>query len=385
MYSALRGFGIVILLACFFLVGCAADDEDWFEDEIVVEMSTPPIYEEEDTQFYFNRVVESPVEFLPFMVAGGPFSRLTGLPLDEELLYRRPLAMVINNSARAWPHSGLVAADIVYEVLAEGDVTRILAVFQSYIPEKIGPIRSARDYFVDFALNHGALFVHHGGSPGGYSRIRALGVTNIDGIAHEGSVFWRDRSYPYWAANSGTRPLEHSSYTGVERLFNHIYNRGIRDYWREDPDVFGFDFNHSHPVAVLDAGSVGQAYIVTVPFSHNYFRRFVFDHESGLYLVENRHGAHIDADTQEQIATSNILVQFANKRVIDAVGRRAVDTIGSGAGYLIYGGRYQLVRWAKDSHDDPMRWYFDDGTPLTLVPGRVWICVFQSNGEVVFE
>jgi len=259
-----------------------------------------------------------------------------------------------------------------------------VGIFQSYIPEKIGPMRSARDYFVDFALNHDALFIHHGASPGGYSRIWSLGITNMDGMALEGSVFWRDRSFPEWAGNTGMRPFEHSSFTGNETLLAHLENRAIRNYWPEEPYEFGFDFDFMAFSGGVPEG--GQAYNVLVPFSNWYYRRFVFCHESDLYLVENRHGAHVDADTGEQITAGNILVQFTNMRVIDAEGRQVVDTIGSGTGYLISRGRYIPVRWTKDSHASPMRWYFEDGvTPLVLAPGRVWICVFQSNGTVAFE
>ena len=380
----LRGFRhlllIVVLLVCLFIAGCADGEEtDWYEGDIFIEMPSPSLPVIYNLPLPPTRAVESPFEFLPFI---GPISRLTGLPICEYDLKRRPFAAVINNSARALPQSGIASADIVYEVLAEGDVTRLVGIFQSYVPEKLGPMRSARDYFIDFAFNHDAVFLHHGASPGGYSRIWTLGATNLDGMALEGSVFWRDRTYPDWAFNTGQRPLEHSSFTGSERLFAHLENRGIRDYWQED-GAFGFNFGASCPHSNNEAG--GQAYVITIPFSQLYFRRFVFDPETGLYLAENRHGAHLDAETGEQVAVGNVLIQLTNMRVVDGVGRRTVDTVGEGAGYLVSGGRYQPVRWAKDSHTSPARWYFQDGTPLVMRPGRVWICVFQANGNVTFE
>ena len=391
MYGSLAFRSLLLgsLLFVLFLLGLIAVNRsrlaeaeiDWLEGDIYMKLPSPTPSSDTDAPPVY-RAVESPMEFLPFIMPPGPFSRLTGLPIYEEYEYRRPLAMVINNSGRALPQSGIGSADIVYEVLAEGDVTRLVGIFQSYIPEKIGPMRSARDYFIDFAFNHDALFVHHGASTGGYGRISSLNITNLDGMALEGTVFWRDRSYPYWAVNTGNRPIEHSSYTGNERLFTHIENRGIRDYWRDHPYDFGFGFNIWPDVPNPEDG---QAYIVNIPFSALYFRRFVYDPSTGLYMSENRQGQHMDALTQEQVSVSTILIQFTNMRVIDNVGRRSVDTVGSGSGYMIYGGRYQPVRWEKDSHTSPARWYFLDGTPLRLNPGRVWICVFQSNGNVVFE
>jgi len=381
---------ICMILLAGLLISCAAEEGeiDWHDGERFVLMPSPaPSYDDEETPSFSPRAVESPLEFLPFILPTGPFSRLTGLPIYEEYLYRRPFAAVINNSGQALPQSGIASADIIYEVLAEGDVTRLVGIFQSYLPEKIGPMRSARDYFIDFALNHDALFIHHGSSPGGYSRINTLRITNLDGMALEGSVFWRDRSYPEWAFNTGTRPFEHSSFTGRERLENHVYNRGIRDYWPSESAEYGFNFSQM-PIqqAELTVDSIfGQAYSIHVPFSALYFRRFVFDPETGLYMAENRHGTHYDAETGEPVGFANVLIQLANMRVVDAVGRRTIDTVGSGDGYLVHGGRYQPVRWVKDSHVSPMRWYYPDGTPLVLQPGRVWICVFQSSGNVVFE
>jgi len=383
----LRRFFILFSIGAVMLItACSGGgDDDWRNGDIFIEMPSPAPPGGYDPPTTSSRAVESPFEFLPFVEPAGPFSSLTGLPICEEGLYRRPFAAVINNSARALPQSGIASADIIYEVLAEGDVTRLVGIFQSYIPEKLGPMRSARDYFIDFALNHDALFIHHGSSPGGYARISSLRVTNLDGMALEGSVFWRDRTYPYWAFNTGTRPLEHSSYTGSERLFTHLSNRGIRDYWQEDNGAFGFDFRFRDSHLHQTSTEGGQAYVITVPFSQLYFRKFVFDPDTGLYMAENRHGPHLDAETGEQVAVGNVLIQFTNMRVVDGVGRRTVDTVGTGTGYLISGGRYQPVRWAKDSHLAPMRWYFPDGTPLTLQPGRVWICVFQANGNVIFE
>jgi len=310
----------------------------------------------------------------------GPVSILTGVLLYEEYLYRRPLAVVINNMHRAQPQSGIASADIVYEVLAEGDITRLVAVFHSYIPEKIGPVRSTRDYFTDLALNHDAIFIHHGGSPTGYSRLRDLGVDAIDGM-RQGRVFWRDRTYPEWALNTGTRALEHSSFTGREHILSYLESGTFRDYLSDDKNDFGFYFGDT-PDGVYHNGIANR---VVVPFSRNYTRTFIFDEETGLYLVENRDGPHLDAINQEQVAVANVLIQFANMRVIDDAGRRSVDTVGEGVGYLVTGGRHYPVLWAKDSHTAPARWYFENGEPVVLNPGATWICIFQSNGTVEFE
>ena len=310
----------------------------------------------------------------------GPVSILTGLPLNEEYINRRPLAVIVNNIHVALPQSGITSADIIYEMLSEGDITRLIAIYQSYIPEKIGPVRSARDYFVDFAFNHDAIFIHHGASESGYSRIRGSQITVLDGMALEGSVFWRDRTYPAWAGISGQRPLEHSSYTGWTRIYTHLYSRNLRREINDDPNLgFIFGIQPNEPTGIAER--------VTIPFSPGYPRIFIFDSTSGLYYVEHRAGQLLDAVTQEQVTVTNILIQLTVIQNIagDAAGRRTVRTTGEGTGYLITGGTYRPVTWASDGTNSPTRWYFEDGTPLVLTPGRTWICILQSNATPTFE
>jgi hypothetical protein len=306
---------------------------------------------------------------------GHILSVLTGLPIYEGFAARRPLAVVVNNIRQALPQHGIASADIIYEVLAEGDITRLVAIFQSYWPETIGSIRSARDYFIDFAFNHDAIFVFHGTSPTGQTRIRNTRLDNLDGGHLEGrGVFWRDRTYPYWAQNTGQRPTVHSAFTGGSRIEQQIEAASIRDYMYQHP-ALGFNFG------TPEAANLGPAHHITVPFSPNYTRRFIFDEEHNLYRVYNPRGALLDGNTREHVAVSNILIQFTNMHIIagDPEGRRSVRTTGEGHGLLITNGYHFPVYWEKESHTAPTHWSFEDGSPLVLSAGTTWICVFQGN------
>ncbi|MCL2215707.1 MAG: DUF3048 domain-containing protein [Defluviitaleaceae bacterium] len=309
----------------------------------------------------------------------GPRGILTGLPIYEEYINRRPVAVVVNNSRAAWPQSGLPAADVIYEILTEGDVTRLIAIFQTEIPDRIGPVRSARDFFVDMSNNHDAIFVHHGGTNSGYARVRDPVVTNLDGMALETTVFWRDRSFPAWTGLSGQRAMEHSSYTGWSRIATHMEAQNMRMYMN-DAENFGFTFGEIPE----EIESIGIADNISVPFSAAYGRRFIFEPEYGHYLVENRNGPHRDAETQEQLVAHNILIQFARRHGRDAGGFSTGTIVGEGRGYLITGGQRFEVRWEKTSQTAPTRWYFACDTPLVLPPGKTWICVFQDTGTITF-
>lgn len=120
-----------------------------------------------------------------------PGSLLNGLPLEEPLKIRRPIAVMLDNHIGARPQAGLAQADVVVEALAEGEITRYMALFQSRDPETIGSVRSARPYFVDLALGYDAYYVHAGGSPQALSDIVKKRVADVDSL-HEGkATFWR--------------------------------------------------------------------------------------------------------------------------------------------------------------------------------------------------
>ena len=319
-------------------------------------------------------------DFEDFLFDSRPISLLTGLPVDEENLTRRPIAAVINNSLGALPQSGVAHADIIYEVLAEGTTTRLIGVFQTSVPEKIGPIRSARDYFVDFALNHDAFFVHHGGSPTGYERIRnLLGINAVDGMSFEGTVFWRDRSFPYWANTTARRALEHSSFTGRHELFEHIESKNIRDYF--GGERYGFLFGGLTAASGRVHSNVSK---VVIPFSTAASTIFELDDATGMYKVSHREGPWLDEITQSQVSVANVLIQHTGIRVVDNVGRRNVTTVGSGTGYLVRNGQAFSVVWEKSCHTSPTQWFFVDGNPVVLAPGRTWINVIQTYTEVEF-
>jgi len=316
----------------------------------------------------------------PDPMLGMVLSPLTGLPIPEEVEPLRPMAVIVNNHSRALPQSGLSDAELIYEVLSEGNITRLVAVFHRLEAEMIGPVRSARDYFVDFALDVDGVFIHHGGSPSGYARLRNLGIDRLDGMQHETTVFWRDPER--WRVPA---MREHSSYTGAEQLEAGIARVGIRRNRREN-DGMGFDFNFDElpfdRLARATGGDFRTAYELTVPFSAGYPRRFVYNPALQKFAVYNVHGAHIDKNNGEQAHVANVLIQSVRMRTIDAEGRREVTTVGSGAGYLATRGGIVTVRWARDSHTTPTRWYFINGQPLQLTPGQTWICVLHEGAVV---
>ena len=141
------------------------------------------------------------------------------LKIIDEDSKTRPIAIMINNHHSAWPQSGLQDAYLVYEIVAEGGITRMLAIYKDATTEKIGSIRSSRHYYLDYALENDAIYVHFGWSPQAQQDIKTLGINNINGMADAG--FWRDKNLK--------RASEHTAFTSIEKLNEVIKKKGYRD------------------------------------------------------------------------------------------------------------------------------------------------------------
>ena len=171
---------MLLLLASLMLMlaGCQSNNEKNVDSSQEQSKETTEAAIEEEEQVATE--VSEPMEQAP----------LTG-EMVEEKVNARPVAVMVNNDIKARPQSGLHKADIVYEVLAEGDITRLLAIFHSEMPETVGPVRSSRAYFVDLAKGYDPLYVFHGWSPGAKEKIQAGEVDGINGLTYDGTLFKR--------------------------------------------------------------------------------------------------------------------------------------------------------------------------------------------------
>jgi len=292
--------------------------------------------------------------------------------IDEELGNLRPYAITINNNHKALPQSGISQADIMYEVPAEGEITRMVGIFQNFDAEKIGPVRSARDYFTYFALDNDAIYVHHGGSPTGYAAIKNRGINDIDGM--NDSAFWRDQKRLNTAGM-----YEHSSYTDAEGIKASAESKGfVRDYNAEPM----FDFYEEET-------KIGgeRAPLVTIPYSYYQVSQFVFNPETGLYERYQTDKPQIDDQTGEVVTAKNVIIQEAEIYIIpgDSEGRREVSLVGNGKGHLVTMGSVQPVTWQKTAYNAPTQWFDAEGNKLKLNAGKTWICVCPIGEEYTFE
>jgi hypothetical protein len=281
---------------------------------------------------------------------------LTGRAVEEPI-DQRVIGVMIDNHSKARPQSGLGQADIVYEILAEGEITRYLALFHSQIPEVIGPVRSLRPYYLDIARGYDAIIAHAGGSPEAKAEVDRTGYPSLDGTRSGGFAFYR----------TDHRRPPHNLYTGREQLM-------------EGQNRFGYNENYQVPELPFteENETIGgeEATWVEIDYLSGYKVAYEYDDAKGVYTRSVKGEIHTDEQTHEPITASNILVIEASHEITDSAGRREVNVTGEGKGYLFQQGKVQDITWR---YTDGVIRPFVDGTEAALYPGQTWVNIIPDS------
>lgn len=313
----------------------------------------------------------------PYVPAGT--NPLTGEPMEPEYENNRPVAVMLNNLKAAQPQLGVSRADIIYEVPAEGGITRMLGVYQSLEGvENLGSVRSARSYYLELALGLDALYVHAGGSPGAYRDIPAWGVDNMDGVrgGEDAGIFWRDQE------RRKTKGYEHSLLTSGEKIQEYLDTGTLRTEHRE---------GYVYPQAFIPDGTPAggsPAEHVEVRFSAYKTGTFDYNAESGKYLAGQYGKEYVDGGTGEQVAVTNLLVLETGISVIsgDTEGRLNVRLTGEGTGTFFCGGKSVPIFWSKAERNSPFVYTLEDGKLLALGQGNSYVCIISpKTSKVTFQ
>lgn len=297
---------------------------------------------------------------------------LTGLPMDEAKEGNRPLAVMINNIDIAQPLMGVSKSDVMYECLAEGGITRIMACFKD--PEgitEIGSVRSARPYYIRIAQGMDAVYLHSGGSEEAYA---LLGSGVIDEFDLDTDMMWRDE---WRRENLG---YEHSVLTSGELLENGISNYGVRrTYEGESPESQVFSETESQVLKGEDGTYLCAA------FSSYKDTTFTYDAANQTYLVGQFGEGQMDGTYNIQNTRQNVLALYIPTYSPDGGLLQQMDLIGSGDGYYMSRGKIIPVTWYKDSYDTPFYYTTETGESLVMVPGSVYVCCVPLSGSVTYE
>ncbi|MGB4178226.1 MAG: DUF3048 domain-containing protein [Halanaerobiales bacterium] len=291
------------------------------------------------------------------------YSPFTGEPVDDYYL-RKALMVIIENSPYSRPQSGLEEASIVYEFLVEGGITRFLALYWDKIPEKIGPVRSARPYFIEIAREYDALLLHAGASPEGFAILAEGQVAHLDQI-YNGQYYWR----------SSDRRAPHNLYTGSKRIERYLDQMIGQEYSER------FDFQ---PVSFIKPTDE-KADFIRIPYWGGTYIIYRYNKEENLYyryygFMETPHLL----DNNKQITANNIIIQYTNTRAVDAEGRLEIELEGSGAALMFKDGVVIEGFWIKDT-DSFTHFYNMQSEKLTFNPGQTWIQVVPDTIKVEYQ
>lgn len=295
---------------------------------------------------------------------------VNGSLVAPEVAAKRPIAVMVENHPDARPQSGLTGADLVYEALAEGGITRFMAVYQTGDVKNIGPVRSARTYFAEIADELGAIYAHVGGNSDVLANIKQKlykNIGNADQFFDDGSYFHR----------ISARPMPHNVYTSTAKLQNLIgaYRFGDLAAYQN------WQFNYE---AVSPTSTASN---ITIDFSLSQFLvNYRYDSKNNQYLRFLAGKPHTDLDTGKQIVAKDVIVQFVQTFPVksDTPLSIGMTLTGTGKAYVFQDGGVIIGTWKKTAGDRTR--YFDaNGREIKFNPGQVWVELVPTDRTVMWK
>ncbi len=288
-------------------------------------------------------------------------SNLSGLQVDPSLNNKPVTGVIIENSQSARPQSGLAQASVVYEAIAEGGITRFLALFQDTNPSDIGPIRSVRPYYLQWALGFDAPLAHVGGSPEALNDIKSWGAKDLD-------QFFNSAAYH----RISSRDAPHNVYTAVDTLTQLSLSKGYTSSsftpWTRKADMAAKQV----AARTVDLTLSGPIYNV----------HYDYDVASNSYKRSEGGAPHLDANANAQISPK-VVIGLVTPYGIQSDGKHSVyGTVGSGAAYVFQDGIVTVGSWHKADDKGSMTFTDDAGKPLALNAGQTWLTAVSGADKI---
>ena len=287
-------------------------------------------------------------------------SYTTGMPVDSLGTYK-PVGVMIENSPAARPQYGLQSADIVYEAPVEG-CTRFFCIFNDTLPERVGPVRSARIYFIKIQQEWDCAYVHFGGPESGKANVYRSSsnhiTTRIDFIKGRfNDYYWRDKS----------KKSPHNAFTDIQKL---------QTLMEQDAKARPFRYEDT---LQYSGTSISQ---VVLPFNSDEVT-YKYNAEKDVLERYMKGKPFTDAATNEVVAVKNLIVQYTHfYHGGEAKGRWLCDQLGSGKADFFIGGKHIEGTWERDSYESPTIYKDSSGNEIVLQPGNTWIAVHPDSVEI---
>lgn len=291
---------------------------------------------------------------------------------------QRPIAVMIDNVEAAWPQSSINDAYIVYEIIVEGGQTRLMAVFKNSNADVVGPIRSARHYFLDYALENDAIYAHLGWSPQAQSDISSLKINNINGLYYDSGKA-RTGSSTYWRDTKRLAP--HNAFSCITKLYEIAQSNKYRITSDKESIL-----NYSTEEIELNSETIANT--VKIPYSTSYTVKFEYNAETKRYTKYSKGKKQVDSSSGEDITTKNIIITFADNYTLNDTenkGRQGLNNIGTLDGYYITNGKAIPIKCSKTSRDAQTVYKGLDGKEININDGNTFIQICPLESKVVIE
>ncbi len=292
----------------------------------------------------------------------------------------RPIAFMIDNNKNAQPQASINKAYMVYEIIVEGNETRLMAIFKGVEADVVGPIRSARHYFLDYAMENNAIYAHLGMSPQAESDLKKYDIDSMNGQVYDTGKA-RTETSRYWRATHKKAP--HNAYTNIPSILSIAEDKGYETTSNKE-SVLNYVAEEVH----LETENAIVANTITIPYASTHKVKYEYDAETGRYTRWSKGRIMYDETTDEKITTKNIIITFAENYTLDDgenKGRQDVITVGELDGYYITNGKAIPIKCIKTARESQTTYQDLNGNEIEVNDGNTFVNVCPIDANVTIE
>lgn len=313
------------------------------------------------------------------------------LTIVDENSNQRPIAVMYDNNVGNYAHAGLQDSYINYEIIVEGGLTRIMALFKDKDVALIGPVRSSRHYFLDYALESDAIYTHYGWSTYAENDIKSLHVNNINGL-YDDEPFWRDSKIaaPHNVFTSTNKIYEYAKKKNYKttsndwKLLNYTTDNVVLNKPIGTKTVKNEETGKKEKIDIENPELI-KADSLSIPYSNYQIRSYQYNSDKKVYMRFMNGEAHIDKITNQQLSFKNIIIEKVSNRQLDSYGRQDLNTTPSGEGYYITNGYALPIKWNKESRTSKTIYKYSNGKEVKINDGNTFIQIIPEVNEPTFE
>ena len=296
----------------------------------------------------------------------------------------RPMAFMIDNNVNAQPQSALNRAYLVYEIIVEGKETRLMALFKgvdvSNEDIQVGPIRSARHYFIDYALENDAIYCHLGQSPKAEEYVKNFNVADINGQIYDTGKARTETSL-YWRNKGKSAP--HNAYTSLQSIQKISQDKKFSMTSNKKSVL-----NYTSDEVELKQEDARVANSVKIPYGANHVVEYVYDDNTQRYIRYSKGKKQTDELTGEDVTTKNIIISFIKNTTLqdgENKDRQDLNNFTTASGYYITNGKAEKITCKKDYVGGQTVYKYMSGEEIEVNDGNTWINICPIDSEVTFE